>query len=68
MYVSEVHFNHDPLTLTGDAMTIRQNYSEGRIAAPEWVRGLPPKPAGVRVWAFGKHDHDQGQVRRRASG
>jgi hypothetical protein len=45
VHVSEVHFNHDPLTLTGDAMTIRQNRSEGRIAAPEWKRGLPPKPA-----------------------
>lgn len=45
MHVSEVHFNHDPLTLTSDAMTIRPNYTEGRIVAPEWVRGQPGKAA-----------------------
>lgn len=43
MHVSEVHFNHDPLSLTGDAITIRQSYEEGRIASPEWVKGQPGK-------------------------
>lgn len=45
MHVTEVHFNHEPLSHTGDALTIRKNYTEGRIAAPEWVKGQPAMPA-----------------------
>lgn len=53
MHVSEVHFNHDPLSLTGDAITIRQSYTEGRIAAPEWRRGQPAKPAAYASGPLG---------------
>jgi hypothetical protein len=34
-------------------MTIRQNYSEGRIVAPEWERGLPPKSAAYASGPLG---------------
>lgn len=44
MKISEVHFNHDPGSATGDAFNIRQNGSVGSIIAPEWQDGLPARP------------------------
>lgn len=44
MHVAEVHFNHDPLNMSSDAMTIRQNYAGPRIEAPEWTNDSTGRP------------------------
>lgn len=45
MQVEEVHFNHDPSSISSDAITIRKNQAGNPIQAPEWKRGLPAQPA-----------------------
>jgi len=39
MQVEEVHFNHNPGSVVGDALTICRNGTTGAIVAPEWTRG-----------------------------
>jgi hypothetical protein len=38
MQVEEVHFNHDPGSASGDAITIAKDGTSGAIVAPEWSR------------------------------
>lgn len=38
MQLEEVHFNHNPGTATGDAITICLDKSSGAVVAPEWKR------------------------------
>ena len=38
MQVDEVHFNHDPNSAAGDAITIANDGLSGAVAAPEWRR------------------------------
>jgi hypothetical protein len=45
MKTEEVHFNHDPSSNVGDALTIRWNAGGQPIAPPEWRAGQSPKPA-----------------------
>ena len=45
MYVEEVHFNHDELSATSDALNLRRNASGLPIRAPEWKFGHTPQPA-----------------------
>ena len=42
MQVEEVHFNHNPNSVSGDALTIAKNGASGAVVAPEWRR-LPVK-------------------------
>lgn len=45
MQVDEIHFNHDPASATGDALTIRTNAAGAPLQAPEWRRGVASDPA-----------------------
>lgn len=38
MQLEEVHFNHNPGSATGDAITIARDKTSGAIVAPEWKR------------------------------
>ena len=53
MQVEEVHFNHDPSSMSFDAITIRKSQSGNPIQAPEWKRGLPPQPAAYAAAPLG---------------
>jgi hypothetical protein len=53
MRVEEVHFNHDPAAAVGDALTIRTNAGGTPIQAPEWRRGMAPKPAAYASASLG---------------
>lgn len=53
MKVREIHFNHDPLSMSSDAITIRQTYAGDRIAAPEWREAYPALPVAYASGALG---------------
>lgn len=45
MRVEEIHFNHDVISASGDALNIRRNGGGLPIHAPEWRFGQSPQPA-----------------------
>jgi hypothetical protein len=51
--VDEIHFNHDPASASGDALTIRRNAGGSPIVAPEWRRGAMPQPCAYAAAALG---------------
>src|SRR6187401_1900146 len=47
MRVTEVHFNHDPVSAQDDALTIRYGNGGAVITAPEWRSGASDPVAYV---------------------